>query len=55
MKFGPYTRTHGYICAPGGLDEKEGVFGGKTCTAEERKARRQVAGHGLASIEAARR
>ena len=38
MKFGPYTCCDaGYICAPGGLNGEEGVFGGKTCTAEECK------------------
>jgi hypothetical protein len=54
MKFGAYTCCDaGYICAPGGLDEKEGVFGGKTCTAEECKywsCKPRAAG--LASIEA---
>ena len=38
MKFGAYTCCDaGYICAPGGLNGEEGVFGGKTCTAEECK------------------
>jgi hypothetical protein len=38
MKTGPYTCCDpGYICSPGGLNAKEGVFGGKACTAEECK------------------
>ena len=44
MKFGGYTCCDaGYICAPGGLDEKEGVFGGRR-TAEECKYWSQAAG-----------
>ena len=52
MKFALQWRR-GLICAPGGLDEKEGVFGGKTCTAEECKYWScKPRADGLASIEA---